>query len=210
MIAFIDSTAAQYLAGMRTLPNRPSLGPDVIARVGKGDSQAFADLYEQSSPLLFTLAFRILNNRDEAAELLQDVYIEVWRKAGNFDQNRGSPMAWLITLTRSRAIDRIRAATSRGRTLTDSLEESPADELQSDLPDPLETHSLEELRTLVSEAFTDLPAAQQEALELSFYDGLTHAEIAAKLDKPIGTIKTRIKLGMNKLRYTLRPCWEHK
>ncbi len=62
----------------------------------------------------------------------------------------------------------------------------------------------------MGEAFTDLPAAQQEALELSFYDGLTHAEIAARLDKPIGTIKTRIKLGMNKLRYTLRPCWEHK
>ena len=210
MIAFIESTDTQYLVGMRILPNRPPLKPDVIARVGKGDSQAFAELYEQSSSLLFTLALRILNNRDEAAELLQDVYIEVWRKAGNFDQNRGSPMAWLITLTRSRAIDRVRASTSRGRTLTDSLEESRAEEIQSDLPDPLETHAVEELRTLVGDALSDLPAAQQEALELSFYDGLTHAEIAAKLDKPIGTIKTRIKLGMNKLRYTLRPCWEHK
>ncbi len=210
MIAFIDSTDAPYLRGMRILPNRTPLGPDVIERVGKGDSQAFAELYEQSSPLLFPLALRILNNRDEATELLQDVYIEVWRKAGNFDPKRGSPMAWLITLTRSRSIDRLRASTSRGRTLTDSLEQTGADELQSDLPDPLETHTVEELRTLVGEAFRDLPAAQQEALELSFYDGLTHTEIAAKLDKPIGTIKTRIKLGMNKLRYTLRPCWEHK
>jgi RNA polymerase sigma-70 factor, ECF subfamily len=210
MIVFIESTDTQYLVGMRILPSRPPLKPDVIARVGKGDSQAFAELYEQSSSLLFTLALRILNNRDEAAELLQDVYIEVWRKAGNFDQNRGSPMAWLITLTRSRAIDRVRASSSRGRTLTDSLEESRAEELQSDLPDPLETHTVEELRILVGDALSDLPAAQQEALELSFYDGLTHAEIAAKLDKPIGTIKTRIKLGMNKLRYTLRPCWEHK
>jgi RNA polymerase sigma-70 factor (ECF subfamily) len=210
MIAFIESMDAQHLAGMKILPNRPSLGPEVIARVGKGDSQAFAELYEHSSSLLFTLALRILNNRDEAAELLQDVYIEVWRKAGNFDQNRGSPMAWLITLTRSRAIDRVRASTSRGRTRTDSLEDNPAEQIQSDLPDPLENRSMEELRSLVGDALTDLPAAQQEALELSFYDGLTHAEIAAKLDKPIGTIKTRIKLGMNKLRYTLRPCWEHK
>ena len=210
MIAFIHSTDVQQLTGMRTLSNRPPLGPDVIARVGKGDSQAFAELYEQSSPLLFPLALRILNNRDEATELLQDVYIEVWRKAGNFDQNRGSPMAWLITLTRSRAIDRVRASTSRGRTLTDSLEQGRADDLPSDLPNPLETHATEELRTLVGEAFRDLPAAQQEALQMSFYEGLTHAEIAAKLDKPIGTIKTRIKLGMNKLRYTLRPCWEHK
>jgi RNA polymerase sigma-70 factor (ECF subfamily) len=195
---------------MKILPSRSSLGPEVITRVGKGDSQAFAQLYEQSSSLLFTLALRILNNRDEAAELLQDVYIEVWRKAANFDQNRGSPMAWLITLTRSRAIDRVRASSSRGRTLTDSLEQSRAVELQSDLPDPLQNHAIEELRTLIAAAFTDLPAAQQEALELSFYDGLTHSEIAAKLDKPIGTIKTRIKLGMTKLRYTLRPCWERK
>ena len=210
MIAFVESMDAQYLAGMKILPNRHPLGPEVIARVGKGDSQAFAELYEQSSSLLFTLALRILNNRDEAAELLQDVYVEVWRKAGNFDQNRGSPMAWLITLTRSRAIDRVRASASRGRTRTDSLEDNPVEQIQSDLPDPLENRSMEELRTLVGDALTDLPAAQQEALQLSFYDGLTHAEIAAKLEKPIGTIKTRIKLGMNKLRYTLRPCWEHK
>ena len=169
MIAFIDSTDAQYLAGMRILPNRPPLGPDVIARVGKGDSQAFAELYEQSSPLLFTLALRILNNRDEATELLQDVYIEVWRKAGNFDQNRGSPMAWLITLTRSRAIDRVRASTSRGRTLTDSLEQSPGGRIQSDLPDPLETHAIEELRTLVGEALQGLtrrPAGSARAVIL--------------------------------------------
>ena len=207
MMTFINSAEVLNRARMRVSPNQPSLTPDLLARVGKGDAQAFAQCYEQSSSVLFTLALRILNNRDEASELLQDVYIEAWRKAGSFDPKRGSPMAWLITLTRSRAIDRLRASASRGRNLTDSIEET-ADDLRSALPDPFDTHALEELRMLVMEAFKDLPAPQQEAIELAFYGGLTHAEIAAKLDKPIGTVKTRIKLGMNKLRYALRPCWE--
>ena len=209
MMAFVDSAEVLNPAWMRLSPNQPSLTPDLLARVGKGDAQAFAQCYEQSSSVLFTLALRILNNHDEASELLQDVYIEAWRKAGSFDPKRGSPMAWLITLTRSRAIDRLRASASRGRNLTDSIDET-SDDLRSALPDPFDTHALEELRMLVMEAFKDLPAPQQEAIELAFYGGLTHAEIAAKLDKPIGTVKTRIKLGMNKLRYALRPCWEAK
>jgi RNA polymerase sigma-70 factor (ECF subfamily) len=209
MITFIDSVEVLNPARMRLSPNQPSLTPELLARVGKGDAQAFAQCYEQSSSVLFTLALRILNNRDEASELLQDVYIEAWRKAGSFDPKRGSPMAWLITLTRSRAIDRLRASASRGRNLTDSIDET-SDDLRSALPDPFDTHALEELRMLVMEAFNDLPAPQQEAIELAFYGGLTHAEIAAKLDKPIGTVKTRIKLGMNTLRYALRPCWEAK
>ena len=209
MMTFIDSVEVLNPARMRLSPNQPSLTPELLARVGKGDAQAFAQCYEQSSSVLFTLALRILNNHDEASELLQDVYIEAWRKAGSFDPKRGSPMAWLITLTRSRAIDRLRASASRGRNLTDSIDET-SDDLRSVLPDPFDTHALEELRMLVMEAFKDLPAPQQEAIELAFYGGLTHAEIAAKLDKPIGTVKTRIKLGMNKLRYALRPCWEAK
>src|SRR5207247_10000188 len=111
-------------------PNQPALTPDLRDRVRKGDAQAFAQCYELSRSVLFTLALRILNNRDEASELLQDVYIEAWRKPGSFDPKRGSPMAWLITLTRSRAIDRLRASASRGRNLTDSIEESSAESLQ--------------------------------------------------------------------------------
>ena len=209
MMAVVDSAEVLNPARMRLSPNQPSLTPELLARVGKGDAQAFIECYEQSSSVLFTLALRILNNRDEASELLQDVYIEAWRKAGSFDPKRGSPMAWLITLTRSRAIDRLRGSASRGRNLTDSIDET-SDDLRSVLPDPFDTHALEELRMLVMEAFNDLPVPQQEAIELAFYGGLTHAEIAAKLDKPIGTVKTRIKLGMNKLRYALRPCWEAK
>lgn len=92
-----------------------SIDPKLLARVAKGDQQAFGQLYDQSSTLLFTLAYRILSNRDEAAELLQDVYLEVWRKIAKYDVGRGSPIAWLVTLTRSRAIDRLRARASRGQ-----------------------------------------------------------------------------------------------
>jgi RNA polymerase sigma-70 factor (ECF subfamily) len=210
MVAFIHSGDLLFPVCMKFSSNQSPVTPELLGRVGKGDASAFAELYEQSSSVLFTLALRILTNPDEASELLQDVYIEVWRKAGNFDITRGSPMAWLITLTRSRAIDRLRASASRGRNLTDSIDDTSAAELPGDSLDPLEIHSKEELRTLVTNAFTDLPVAQQEAIELAFYEGLTHAEIAAKLNKPLGTIKTRIKLGMTKLRYTLRPCWELK
>ena len=84
-----------------------AIDPKLMARVVKGDHQAFSQLYDQSSTLLYTMALRILGNRDEAAELLQDVYLEVWRKIARYDVGRGTPVAWLITLTRSRAIDRL-------------------------------------------------------------------------------------------------------
>src|SRR5436309_15911426 len=105
MMAFVDSAEVLNPARMRVSPNQPSLTPELLARVGKGAAQAFAQRYEQSSSVLFTLALRILINRDEASELLQDVYIEAWPTAGSFDPKRGSPMAWLITLTRSRSTD---------------------------------------------------------------------------------------------------------
>jgi RNA polymerase sigma-70 factor (ECF subfamily) len=194
---------------MKSPGNQPSsVTPDLLAQVAKGDSYAFSQLYEETSSLLFTLAARILSNRDEAAELLQEVYIEVWRKAGVFDSKRGSPMAWLITLTRSRAIDRLRMSSARARNMTDSIDETPTHELQSLTLDPLETHAAEELRGLVMAAVSELPAPQQEAIELAYYEGLTHREIAERLNQPVGTIKTRIKLGMSKLRYALRPCWK--
>src|SRR5437867_7220006 len=161
MMTFINSAEVLNRARMRVSPNQPSLTPDLLARVGKGDAQAFAQCYEQSSSVLFTLALRILNNRDEASELLQDVYIEAWRKAGSFDPKRGSPMAWLITLTRSRAIDRLRMTSARGRNLTDSIDDTPTHELQSFTLDPLETHATEELRGLVTSAVAELPAPQQ-------------------------------------------------
>jgi len=181
-----------------------AIDPTLLARVVKGDQPAFSQLYDHSSTLLFTLAVRILGNQEEAAELLQDVYLEVWRKVSRYDVGRGTPMAWLVTLTKSRAIDRLRAKTSRGYRATNPLEAGAAAQVADPGPSPLETQADQELRIAVGKAVAGLPQAQQQAIELAYYEGLSHTEIAARLNQPLGTVKTRIKLGMSKLRESLQ------
>lgn len=182
-----------------------SIDPTLLTSIVKGDQQAFSQLYDHSSTLLYTLAFRILGNREEADELLQDVYLEVWRKVARYDVGRGTPIAWLITLTRSRAIDRLRARSTRAHATSQLDAASRVADLG---PSPFETQADQELRMAVGTAMTSLPPAQQQAIELAYYEGLSHNEIAARLNQPLGTVKTRIKLGMSKLRENLRHCWE--
>jgi RNA polymerase sigma-70 factor (ECF subfamily) len=195
---------------MASLSERPTLGigPDLLALVGKGDRRAFGRLYDQSCSVLYTLCLRMLGNREEAADVLQEVYTEVWCKVARYDAQRGSPMAWLVTLTRSRAIDRLRARKSRGHAVTDSINETTATELQDRRPTPFEQQADDELRALIAKALADLPEAQRRAVEMAYYDGLSHREIAERLQEPLGTIKSRIKLGMSKLKASLHSYWE--
>jgi RNA polymerase sigma-70 factor, ECF subfamily len=185
------------------------IDPTLLARVVKGDQQAFSQLYDHSSTLLFTLAVRILGNHEEASDLLQDVYLEVWRKVSRYDVGRGTPIAWLVTLTKSRAIDRLRARAARGYRATNSLETGNASQVADPGPNSLETQADQELRIAVGAAMVGLPQAQQQAIELAYYEGLSHAEIAERLNQPLGTVKTRIKLGMSKLRDGLQQWWNH-
>jgi RNA polymerase sigma-70 factor, ECF subfamily len=185
-----------------------SIDPTLLARIVKGDQQAFSQLYDHSNALLYTLAFRILADREEADELLQEVYLEIWRKVARYDVGRGTPIAWLITLTRSRAIDRLRARGARGHKATSPLDATVSSKLADLGPSPFETQADQELRMAVGTAITGLPPAQQQAIELAYYEGLSHQEIAARLNQPLGTVKTRIKLGMSKLRESLRHCWD--
>ncbi len=182
--------------------------PDLVARVANGDHEAFSQLYDQSSSLLFTLALRMLGDRDEAADLLQEVYLEVWQKIVRYNAARGTPTAWLVTVARSRAIDRLRARASRGHGVTDSITDALAAEFPDQASGPFEAQADLELRALVTKALAELPEAQQQALALAFYEGLSHTEIAARLNEPLGTVKTRIQLGMSKLRMALRSCWD--
>ncbi len=193
-----------------TPKNSSTPGPDLLARAAKGDQEAFEQLYEQSSALLYALVMRIVGNQDEAAELLQEVYLEAWRKASNYDVARGTPMAWLVTLARSRALDRIRALGSRGKGVTASLDDTPAAGLVATNGDALEMRAATERQALVGMALKRLPPVQRQAIELAFYGGLTHMEIAERLQTPLGTIKTRIRLGMEKLRDSLRSLWEEE
>ena len=193
------------------IPKNSSIpGSALLARVAKGDQEAFEQLYEQSSALLYALVMRIVGNQDEVAELLQEVYLEAWCKASNYDVARGTPMAWLVTLARSRALDRIRALGSRGKGVTSSLDDTPAAGLVATNSDALEMRAAAERHTLVGTALKSLPPVQRQAIELAFYDGLTHMEIAERLQTPLGTIKTRIRLGMEKLRDSLRSLWEEE
>ena len=187
-----------------------TVAPDLVARVAGGDQAAFEQLYEQSSPLLCTLVSRIVGNEGEAADLLQEVYLEVWRKASNYDHARGTPMAWLITLARSRAIDRVRALGSRGKGVTASLDDTPASDLIASNADAMEISAASERQALVWAALKTLPLVQRQAIALAYYEGLTHVEISGRLNVPLGTIKTRIRLAMEKLRDGLQPLWEEE
>ncbi len=183
----------------------------LLAAVAKGDTAAFAQLYDATSTILFTMAMRMLGDRDDASDLLQDVYAEVWRKGARYDPARGTPTAWLITLTRSRGIDRLRSRAAKSGKVSVSLDESAAaQDTAGDGPGPLDTYADLELRSAVAKALAELPDAQQQALELAYYEGLSHTEIAERLKQPLGTIKTRIKLGMDKLKGLLQPHWENK
>ena len=185
-----------------------TVAPDLVARVANGDQAAFEQLYEQSSALLFTLVSRIVGNQGDAADLLQEVYLEVWRKASNYDHARGTPMAWLVTLARSRAIDRVRALGARGKGVTASLDDTPSSDLIAAGTDAVDMLAAHERQALVGAAIKTLPPVQRQAIELAYYEGLTHVEISDRLNVPLGTIKTRIRLAMEKLRDGLQPLWE--
>ncbi len=190
--------------------NSSTVDHELLARIAKGEPEAFERLYEQTSVLLHTLVLRIVENPGDAADLLQEVYLEAWRKASNYDRARGTPMAWLVTLARSRAIDRVRALAARGKNVTASLNDTPASDLVAQDTDALDMRAANERQALVRASLKTLPPAQRQAIELAFYEGLTHAEISERLQVPLGTIKTRIRLAMEKLRDGLQPLWEEE
>jgi RNA polymerase sigma-70 factor (ECF subfamily) len=188
-----------------TLPYAASaIDPKIAARAGKGDHLAFSQLYDQSSTMLFSLAVRILGSREEAAELLQDVYVDVWKKAVRYDLGRGTPIAWLLTLTRSRAIDRLRTSPPRVRRQNVSTDDAQDGTTSGQFESPAD----QALRTVISTTLADLPEAQRQAIELSYYEGLSPFEIATRLSQPLDAVIARIRLGMSKLRESLHTYWE--
>ena len=186
-----------------------SIDPKLLTRVAKGDRQALSQLYDQSSPLLYTLGLRILGNPSEAANLLHELYLDIVKKTVRYDAGRGTAMTWLLTLTRGRAIDRLRTRTSRMQTAPNELNGVPPVTHMSDhVPSTFEPGDHLPLRGAVSDALAHLPDTQQQVIELAYYEGLSHWEIAERLNQPPGTVKTRLKLGMSKLRESLRSSWE--
>jgi RNA polymerase sigma-70 factor, ECF subfamily len=170
----------------------------LVQSIAAGDQLALHALYERAHRPVFTLVMRITANRETAEELTVDVFHDVWRHASRYDAENGTVLGWIMNQARSRAIDRLRFETRKKR--RDGGDGQPPDEVAADPRDALEVREQsEQLRA----ALAVLTPDERQAIETTFFAGLTHAEAAARLKQPLGTIKTRIRSGLNKLRRTL-------
>ena len=176
----------------------------LLRRVAQGDRRAFDELYDQFSGVLFSTAYRVLNNQQAAEDVLQDVFVQIWEKAPLYDPSRGKPMTWAVTLTRNKAIDRLRSTQRRSRLQDDVQRESETFE-QFDDRSSFDAVVSGERGKLVRDALQKLSQDQREAIELAFFSSLTQHEIAERLGEPLGTVKARIRRGMMKLRDVLGP-----
>jgi RNA polymerase sigma-70 factor (ECF subfamily) len=178
---------------------------ELIQNVADGDQQALASLYDATSRTVYGLLLRILSDAGTAEEVLLDVYTQAWRQAASFDGGRGSPLAWLTTIARSRAIDRLR----RGRAERRQTEPLDVIERSAASTDDVEGVVRErETRAFVRAALEELSPEQREVIELAYYGGFSHSEIAAAKGLPLGTVKTRTRLGMSRLRELLKTTYE--
>jgi RNA polymerase sigma-70 factor, ECF subfamily len=170
---------------------------DLVRRMATGDRDAFSRFYDRHAPVVYPLIMRIVRDPADAADVLQEVFWETWRAAGTYDPARGTPEAWIVTRARARAIDRVRAVRRRGETFVASLDEATAAAPPATGGDTADRMAD---RDAVTSALERLPAAQREAIELAYYGGLTQTEIADRLKQPLGTVKTRIRLALTRLR----------
>ena len=174
--------------------------PALVAAVGAGDEAALALLYDRFSGMLLGLAHRILNDASDAEEILQEAFVQVWKQAGRYDSSRSSVSTWLVLITRSRAIDRLRSRKVKERTLLGVQQEKRGMHTSPEgVGDVLRQERGQRLR----EEMALLPQEQREVLEMAFFRGMTQSEIANRTGIPLGTVKTRSLLAMRKLRKAL-------
>jgi RNA polymerase sigma-70 factor (ECF subfamily) len=173
----------------------------LITRIAAGDRDAFSRFYDLLAPTAFGLIRRVLRDPEAAAEVLQEVFWQVWREAPQYDSRRGSPEAWLVMRAKTRAIDRLRSIRRRDRTFVAPVDESVTQRAGEPAENPA---VVAEDRGLVQMALAQLPEPQRRVIELAFFDGLTQSEIATRLGEPLGTVKTRARLGLERLRGALR------
>ncbi len=184
--------------------NTTATAAALLPAIARGDVSAFEALYDRYGSTIYALLLRILGNADDAQEVLQETFVKAWTSAKMFDSVRGSEVAWLISIARSRGIDRLRS-----RKIRNEREDEAGREISVRSAFVVHTTGAEmaiqsQERTAVRSALAELPEAQRIGLELAYFEGLSQSEIAAKLNEPLGTIKTRMQLGMKKLRERLQ------
>jgi RNA polymerase sigma-70 factor, ECF subfamily len=172
-----------------------------LQAMAAGNHAALGHCYDTMGPVIFSLAVRMLRDRAAAEDVTQDIFVQVWRQAGKYDTTRGSPEAWMLMIGRTRILDRLRsrAAGVVLKSVGDNLPDAPDED---DWPEDLAISREDAVN--VRQALAELPADQRQAVDLAFFDGLSHVEISEKLGVPLGTIKTRIRLGLMKIREKLR------
>jgi RNA polymerase sigma-70 factor (ECF subfamily) len=181
----------------------------LLARAGMGDRAAFAALYDKSSSHLFAVVLRICRDRAQAEDILQEVYVNVWRAASGFDAAQSQPLTWLTSIARNRAIDSLRRAHTQPQfqsTLTSSDDEDSDvyDETADDAPGPLDLLSRASDARALSDCLRELGAPQRQSVALAFFDGLSHAEVAEKMGQPLGTVKSWVRRAL----LSLKSCLE--
>ncbi len=181
----------------------PSADQILIDRIKDGDKSAFRDIYARFSQVVFNLAFRMLRSREEAEEVVQEIFLQLWNKAESYDPERGAVSTWIINIARSRSIDKLRTLGFREQTT--ELNEERVNS-KSDFSRIIEDR--EERKKIIQQALDSLPDNQRIAIEMVFFEGLTHMETAERLKEPVGTIKTRIRLGVAKLKEKISPYIE--
>jgi RNA polymerase sigma-70 factor (ECF subfamily) len=177
---------------------------ELIARVCWHEEPALATIYDRYSRLIYTIALRIVGDRESAEEVMQDVFQAVWQSAGSF-QPSGNFSAWLIGIARHRAIDATRSRRHRARAREELLDDQRLSSRGGAVDGGADVLML---RAVVRAALAELPASQRQAIELGYYGGLTHTEIAAQLGEPVGTVKSRMRMGLIKLRELLKTLEE--
>ncbi len=168
-----------------------------LERMARGDHDGLAELYDRHSRLVYSLALRIVRDTGEAEDVVQEVFSQAWRQASRYEATRGNVVAWLMNLTRSRAIDRIRGRRSRPQPVADDARVVDMPDLAEPVDEQL---ALSSQAAVIRAAVNELSLLQRVAIELAFYEGLTHADIAERLELPLGTVKTRIRQGLLKLK----------
>jgi RNA polymerase sigma-70 factor (ECF subfamily) len=178
----------------------------LLARVAGGDRDAFAALFDRHSPVVLGVLARMLRDRAEAEEVLQEAFLQAWQEAAGYRPEGASPRGWLLMLARSRAIDRLRSGRARQRREERTALEDGALSAGGEPPaGPARVEAAERRRT-VGSALAELPEEQRRCIELAYFEGLSHTQIAARLEAPLGTVKSRVLLGMRKLRAVLEPA----
>ncbi|HJU75859.1 MAG TPA: sigma-70 family RNA polymerase sigma factor [Gemmatimonadaceae bacterium] len=189
-----------------TLPTSAT-DADILARLALGEERALGELYDRHSGVAYSLACAIVRDETDAEEVVADCFAQIWRTAATFDPARGSVAGWITTIVRTRSLDLLRAQRRRARVLDDAAilndDESATTPSTGDTPDRDVERS--EARELVRRSLAELPGPQRQVLELAYFGGLSQSEIAAQLSEPLGTVKTRMRAGLEKLRNALRP-----